>query len=147
MPSAVYRLFEIILLELDRDAHRERVVSKRIEANEEICFEVDADNDRGVDTRNVEPEPMLVLEPRRFAPVSNLEPMLVGRTALNRRRVASERIAEDADALVVRALDPEVDRGSIGRTHVEDLAACPLDGRSQEGVDISSPRDAVHLGV
>src|SRR5688500_8997333 len=102
---------------------------------------MDPDNDRGVDSRDVEPDAVLVVEPSGLAAVANLQSVLVGGASTNRRRVATERIAEDADALVVRALDPEVDGRAVRRTHEQHLAAGAFHCRAEVLVDIRPPRD------
>jgi hypothetical protein len=108
---------------------------------------MDADDDRRVDSRDVETDAVLVFELAGLTSVANLETVLVGSASTNRRRVAAERIAEDADALVVRALDAEVDGRAVRRTHEQDLAAGALYRRAEERVDIRPPRGAVHLGI
>jgi hypothetical protein len=53
MPSSGLGGEEITLLELDRNAHRQRVVSQGIEADEKTHFVMDAEHDCYVDPGRV----------------------------------------------------------------------------------------------
>jgi hypothetical protein len=102
---------------------------------------------RCVDARHVEADVVLSLVPGRFAPISDLKPVLVRSTSADGRGIATERVTQHTNALVVRSLDPQIDGRSVGRTREEDFTAGSLDGCPEIVVNIGPTRDAVHLGV
>src|SRR4051812_36295816 len=83
MPSGLERLLQFVLFEFDRDSHREWVVSKRVQPDEQAAVKVRPHDDRRVDASHVPAEWMLLFEPARLAAVANLQAVLIGRSALD----------------------------------------------------------------
>jgi hypothetical protein len=147
VPTGTESLLEIGFLELDGDAHREGVVSERIEPDEQVELEMDPEDDRRVDTGDVSSKVVLAIEPGLLSAVADLQTMLVGRSTLDRRRVAAERVAEEPDALVTRSLDAQVDRCTTRSAGVQHVPAGPFDRIYEEGVEIAAAGDAIDLGI
>jgi len=147
MPSINSGSEQVRFLELDGDSHGQRVVSDRIEAYEQSELEVNPDDDRRVDPGDVLSERMVALHPGRLAAVADLNPVLIDRPSLDRGRVASKRIAENSESLIVRALDPQVPRGTIRFADIKEFGARPYNGVLEEGMNIASAGDSIDVCV
>lgn len=83
MPGVLFDGPYVCLFELDRDAHRQRVVPNGVQADEEPPLKVHAKNDREIDASDVHPKWMFEFAPRSLPAVPNLQPVLVGWPALD----------------------------------------------------------------
>jgi hypothetical protein len=137
----------VALPELDGDPHGQRVIPPWVEADEKVSFEVHAHDDGRVDASDIETQRVLLCGPARLASIADLQPVLVEGPAADGRGVATERVAQDADALVVRSLDAKVDGSTVRGADEQDLTLGSLDRVMEKGMHVVPTDDAVNLGI
>jgi hypothetical protein len=147
MPAVSHSTTQVGFFELDRDAHRQWVVPQRVKADEQPELEVDAEDDRGVDTSEVVAERMVVLHPGSLAAVADLNSVLVGWSPLDRSWVAAKRVAEDAEPLVVLPLNAQVYGGPVAAADIKEFGARLTNGVLEEDVKIVSTDHAIDVRV
>ena len=145
MPAGRESRFDLRRLELDGDAHREWVVEKRVEPQNDPGLQMDADDDCGIDSCLVKCDRM-VSRPCLLGAEPDLDAMLVAGTVASHQACAAERIDEDAEPFV-SLLHAEVERCTRVRACVEHAAAGSLDRVLEECVDVPLPRGTVDAGV
>src|SRR6266508_1391613 len=89
----------------------------------------------------------MVLAPARLVTIADLQPMLVGPSSLDRRRVATKWVAQQPQPLVALGLHAQVERGPARVAGIEQRAARAGDRLNEELAQVGSAADAVDSGV
>ena len=147
VPPGARGLADLVALDLDRDAHRQRVVAQRVKPDQHAGVKVDCEQHGHVDAGDIASDRMLLGVPAGFVAVADLQARLVGRAVAREDRGRAKRVGEHAEALVAGALDAEEHRRAGVRAGEQRPAARALDGVQQERVHVGLAGGPVDLGV